>query len=74
MAYRQKQGFAHESVLLAVVVQEMFPSEFLYSARTDIAGPPGYPPLSSIKIRAVDYDYIEKETSRIKKRFAEAMQ
>lgn len=27
VAYRQKQGFAHESVLLAVVVQEMFPSE-----------------------------------------------
>jgi len=27
VAYRQAQGFAHESVLLAVVVQEMFPSE-----------------------------------------------
>ena len=34
----------------AATVQELFPSEFLYSARTDIAGPPGYPPLSSIKI------------------------
>ena len=27
VAYRHAQGFAHESVLLAVVVQEMFPSE-----------------------------------------------
>ena len=27
VAYRQAQGFAHQSVLLAVVVQEMFPSE-----------------------------------------------
>jgi phosphohistidine swiveling domain-containing protein len=27
VAYRHVQGFAHESVLLAVVVQEMFPSE-----------------------------------------------
>ena len=27
IAYRQSQGFAHESVLLAVVVQEMFASE-----------------------------------------------
>ncbi len=27
IAYRQSQGFAHQSVLLAVVVQEMFPSE-----------------------------------------------
>ena len=27
IAYRQRQGFRHEDVLLAVVVQEMFPSE-----------------------------------------------
>ena len=27
IAYRHRQGFAHEEVLLAVVVQEMFPSE-----------------------------------------------
>ncbi|MBT7370063.1 MAG: hypothetical protein HN816_05405, partial [Gammaproteobacteria bacterium] len=27
ISYRQRQGFAHEEVLLAVVVQEMFPSE-----------------------------------------------
>jgi len=27
VAYRHNQGFAHEAVLLAVVVQEMFPSE-----------------------------------------------
>ena len=27
IAYRQRQGFKHEDVLLAVVVQEMFPSE-----------------------------------------------
>lgn len=27
VAYRHRQGFAHEDVLLAVVVQEMFPSE-----------------------------------------------
>lgn len=27
VAYRHQQGFAHETVLLAVVVQEMFPSE-----------------------------------------------
>jgi iron(III) transport system substrate-binding protein len=65
---------AFAEFMLSKDVQEMFPSEFLYSARTDIAGPPGYPPLSEIKIRAVDYEYIEKDTPRIKKRFAEAMQ
>ena len=55
-------------------MQELFPSEFLYSARTDIPGPPGYPPLTSIKICPVDYDYIETESARIRKRFAEVMQ
>ena len=41
---------AFADFMLSRDVQELFPSEFLYSARTDIAGPPGYPPLTSIKI------------------------
>jgi hypothetical protein len=60
--------------MLSKAVQELFPQEYLYSARTDIAGPAGYPLLSSIKIHAVDYDYIEAESARIKRRFAEAVQ
>ncbi len=65
---------AFAEFMLGREVQELFPGEFLYSARTDIAGPPGYPSLSSFKIHAVDYDYIEAESSRIRKRFSEAMQ
>jgi iron(III) transport system substrate-binding protein len=65
---------AFADFMLSREVQEMFPSEFLYSSRTDVAGPPGYPSLTSFKIHAVDYEYIEKESSRIKRQFAEAMQ
>ena len=55
-------------------VQELFPQEHLYSARTDVAGPEGSPPLSEIKIRPIDYDYIEAESARIKKKFSEVLQ
>jgi iron(III) transport system substrate-binding protein len=60
--------------MLSRAVQELFPHEFLYSARIDVPGPGGYPPLSSLKIIPVDYDYIEAESPRIRKRFAEVMQ
>jgi iron(III) transport system substrate-binding protein len=65
---------AFAEYMLSREVQELFPSEYLYSARTDISGPPGYPSLSSFKIHPVDYEYIEAESSRIRKRFSEAMQ
>jgi iron(III) transport system substrate-binding protein len=65
---------AFAEFMLSRTVQELFPHEYLYSARTDVAGPEGNPPLSAIKIHPVDYDYIEAETTRIKRRFAEALQ
>ena len=33
-----------------------------------------WPPLDKIKMHAIDYDYIEAESARIKKRFAEVLQ
>ena len=65
---------AFAEFMLSRDVQELFPHEYLYSARTDVAGPEGYPPLSSIKIHAVDYDYVEAESARIRRRFSEVMQ
>jgi iron(III) transport system substrate-binding protein len=65
---------AFADFMLSREVQELFPSEYLYSARTDIAGPPGYPSLTSFKIHPVDYDYVEAEGTRIRRRFSEAMQ
>jgi iron(III) transport system substrate-binding protein len=65
---------AFADFMLSRSVQELFPKEHLYSARTDLAGPEGNPPLGEIKMHPIDYDYIEAENSRIKKRFSEVMQ
>jgi iron(III) transport system substrate-binding protein len=54
--------------------QKVFPAEGGYSARTDIAAPAGSPDLKTLKILPVDYDYIEKQTAAIKKRFNEIFQ
>jgi iron(III) transport system substrate-binding protein len=55
-------------------VQTMFPADGGYSVRTDIPAPKGSPDLKSLKILAVDDDYIEKETPRLKKQFNEIFQ
>jgi len=54
--------------------QKMFPADGGYSVRTDIAPPAGSPDLKSLKIIAVDDDYIEKEGQRIKRHFNEIFQ
>jgi iron(III) transport system substrate-binding protein len=51
--------------------QKVFPTDGGYSVRTDIAAPAGSPDLGSLKILSVDDDFIERETQRIKRRFAE---
>ena len=60
--------------MLSDAVQQLFPAEGGYSARADIAAPKGAPDMKSIKINPVDYDYIQKESARIKKRFNEIFQ
>jgi iron(III) transport system substrate-binding protein len=55
-------------------VQKIFPADGGFAARSDIPAPAGSPPLSSIKILPVDYAYIQKESSRIKKKFNEVLQ
>jgi iron(III) transport system substrate-binding protein len=54
--------------------QMIFPADGGYSARLDIPPPKGSPDLKTLKIIAVDDDYIEKETSRLKRRFNEIFQ
>ena len=65
---------AFANFMLSEDVQTLFPKEHLYSARLDIPGPEGSPPLSAIKSIPVDYDYIEAETMRIKRKFSEILQ
>jgi iron(III) transport system substrate-binding protein len=60
--------------MIGDVAQKIFPADGGYSARIDIAAPQGSPDLKTLKIIAVDYDYIEKETGRIKRRFNEIFQ
>jgi iron(III) transport system substrate-binding protein len=60
--------------LISDDAQKIFPADGGFAARSDIPAPEGSPPLSSLKILPVDYDYIEKETPRIKKRCNENFQ
>ncbi len=55
-------------------VQRLFPETGGYAARIDMPAPKGSPDMKTIKINPVDYDYIEKESSRIKKQFNEIFQ
>jgi iron(III) transport system substrate-binding protein len=60
--------------MISDAAQKLFPEAGGYSARTDIAAPKDSPDMKSIKINPVDYDFIEKESTRIKKRFTEIFQ
>jgi iron(III) transport system substrate-binding protein len=60
--------------MLTDAVQKVFPANGGYPARMDIPAPEGSPALSSLKFTEVDYDFIEKEGSRLKKRFSEIFQ
>src|SRR5262245_54134314 len=55
-------------------VQSVFPADGGYAARTDIPPPPGGVALDKVKVLPVDYDYVEKESARIKKKFNEIFQ
>jgi len=60
--------------MISDTVQKLFPEEGGYSARIDMPAPKDSPDMKSIKINAVDNDYIEKESTRIKKHFDEIFQ
>src|ERR1700704_6497626 len=57
--------------MIGDTAQKIFPADGGYSVRTDIAPPAGSPDLKSLKIIVVDDDYIQKESQRIKRQFAE---
>ena len=60
--------------MISEPVQKLFPADGGYAARIDVAPPDGSPAIRDLKIIPVDYDYIEKETGRIKRRFNEIFQ
>lgn len=60
--------------MIGDTVQRLFPGEGIYGARSDVDPPGGNPRLSALKLLPVDYDYIEKEATKIKQRFNEIFQ
>jgi len=60
--------------MIGDAVQKIFPADGGYAARIDIEPPAGGVALGKIKTIPVDYDYIEKESARLKKRFNEIFQ
>lgn len=57
--------------MLSDEVQPLYIQEGLYGARTDSPVPPGNPSLDKMKLRAIDYDYVEKNLEQIKAKFQE---
>lgn len=60
--------------MISDAVQLLFPADGGYAARKDMPPPADGIPLDKIKIAPVDYDFIEKEGARIKKKFNEVFQ
>jgi iron(III) transport system substrate-binding protein len=60
--------------MIGDAAQKVFPQDGGYAARKDIAPPADGITLDKIKVLSVDYDYVEKESARIKKRFNEIFQ
>jgi iron(III) transport system substrate-binding protein len=65
---------AFAEFMIGDTVQKLFPSEGIYAARADVEPPPGNPPLASLKLIPVDYDYVEKEAGNLKARFNDIFQ
>jgi iron(III) transport system substrate-binding protein len=60
--------------MIGDVAQKLLSAEGSYAARIDIPPPADGVPLDKIKVLPVDYDYVEKESVRLKKRFNEIFQ
>jgi iron(III) transport system substrate-binding protein len=65
---------AFAEFMIGDAAQSLFPADGGYAARRDIPPPADGVALDKIKILPVDYDYIEKESVRIKKKFNEVFQ
>jgi iron(III) transport system substrate-binding protein len=56
---------------LSKEAQGLWPQSGVYAARTDVAPPLGSPPIASIKVSSIDYDYLKSQSAAVKKRFSE---
>jgi iron(III) transport system substrate-binding protein len=65
---------AFSEYMLTKKVQEVFPEDGGYAARTDVAPPKGNPDIKSLNILNVDYAALEKDSAAIKAKFNEVIQ
>jgi iron(III) transport system substrate-binding protein len=67
-------GKALAEFMIGDAAQSVFPADGGYAARKDIPPPADGVALDKVKIVPVDYDYVEKESARLKKKFNEVFQ
>lgn len=60
--------------MLGDTAQKLFPEAGGYAARIDMPPPADSPAVKDIKVLPVDYDYTEKQSAQIKRRFNEVFQ
>lgn len=60
--------------LISKEAQVVFPESGNYAARTDVPPPPSSPSLADIKIKTIDYAYVNKVSADVKKHFNEIFQ
>lgn len=60
--------------MLSDAVQKLFPDDGGYAARFDLPPPKGNPEATKVKSIALDYEEIEKDSARVKRRFQEIFQ
>lgn len=65
---------AFAEFMIGDAAQSIFPADGGYAARKDLPPPTDGIALDKIKILPIDYDYVEKESARIKKKFNEVFQ
>src|SRR5262249_426949 len=72
------QGSAHPNAAkllaeytLSREAQQPWAENGISAARTDVEPPPGSPPIASIKLLPMDYDYIQSVTAQVKRKFSE---
>jgi iron(III) transport system substrate-binding protein len=56
---------------LSPEAQALWPENGIYAARVDVPPPAGSLPIKDIKVIPMDYDYIQKTTAQVKKKFGE---
>jgi len=56
---------------LSLEAQQIWPTNGVYAARSDVDPPSGNPPLSAIKAGPVDYRYVRSVAPAVKKKFSE---